>query len=78
MAKIVWLPEALDDIEKGIALGISSPQIGYYDRAIANEALGNFKAAYEDYRQALTLAPDFTRASDQLKRFRIVEKPDGA
>ncbi len=69
--------EALDDINKGMTLGISAPQIGYYDRAIANEALGNMRAAYDDYRQSLTLAPDFERASNQLKRFKIVEQPGG-
>jgi tetratricopeptide (TPR) repeat protein len=69
--------EALGDIDKGLTLGISNRPIGLYDRAIANEALGNFKAAYDDYSQALTLAPGFKRASDQLKRFTVVEKPRG-
>ena len=70
--------EALADINKGLELGVSKPFIGYYDRAIANEALGNYKAAYDDYNQSLTLEPGFTRASNQLKRFKIVEKPSGA
>lgn len=70
--------EALADINKGMTLGISAPHIGYYDRAIANEALGNTRAAYDDYRQALTLAPDFERASNQLKRFKVVDKPSGS
>lgn len=69
--------EALDDINRGLDLGISKPAIGYYDRAIANEALGNVRAAYDDYRQALTLAPDFERASKQLERFKVVDKPAG-
>ncbi len=69
--------EALDDINKGLELGVSKPAIGYYDRAIANEALGNVRAAYDDYRQAVTLAPDFERASNQLKRFKVVDKPAG-
>jgi hypothetical protein len=45
---------------------------------MADEALGNLQAAYDDYRQALTLAPDFTQASEELARFKIVEKPSGA
>lgn len=64
--------EALEDLNKGLALGVSRPEIGYYDRAIANEALGNVKAAYEDYQQALSIAPRFERASEQLKRFKVV------
>ncbi|MEJ0041911.1 MAG: tetratricopeptide repeat protein [Rhizomicrobium sp.] len=50
-------------------------QNAYFDRAIADEALGNLQAAYDDYHQALAIAPDFTLASDQLKRFKVVEKP---
>jgi tetratricopeptide (TPR) repeat protein len=69
--------EAIADINKGLALGSKEPHIAYFDRAMADEGLGNLRAAYEDYRQALIVAPDFTRASDELKRFKIVEKPSG-
>ncbi len=69
--------DAIKDINKGLALGAKLPQVAYYDRAIANEALGNLKAAYDDYHQALAVAPDFTMASDELKRFKVVEKPSG-
>ncbi|MEI9992711.1 MAG: hypothetical protein WDM86_22090 [Rhizomicrobium sp.] len=69
--------EAIANINKGLALGTKQPQNAYFDRAIADEALGNLQAAYDDYRQALAVAPDFTLASDQLKRFKIVEKPSG-
>ncbi len=64
--------EALEDINTGLKLGVSRPEIGYYDRAIANEALGNVKAAYDDYRQALSIEPRFIRASEQLRRFKVV------
>lgn len=64
--------EALEDINMGLKLGVSRPEIGYYDRAICNEALGNVKAAYDDYNQALTIEPRFIRASEQLKRFKVV------
>ncbi|HTP77248.1 MAG TPA: hypothetical protein VMJ73_09735 [Rhizomicrobium sp.] len=69
--------EAIADINKGISLGSKQPQLAYFDRAMANEALGNLRAAYDDYRQSLVIAPDFTRASDELKRFKVVEKPSG-
>jgi tetratricopeptide (TPR) repeat protein len=70
--------DAIKDINKGLALGAKQPQVAYFDRAIADEALGNLQAAYDDYRQALVIAPDFTLASDELKRFKVVDKPSGA
>jgi tetratricopeptide (TPR) repeat protein len=69
--------EALADINKGLALGTKEPHLAYYDRAMADEALGNLQGAYDDYRKALSLAPDFELASTELKRFRIVDKPAG-
>jgi tetratricopeptide (TPR) repeat protein len=69
--------EAIVDINKGLALNAKEPHIAYYDRAVADEALGNLKAAYDDYRQALIAQPDFKLASEELKRFKIVEKPPG-
>jgi len=70
--------EAIANINKGLKLGTKQAHLAYYDRAIADERLGNLQAAYDDYREALTLQPDFTLASDELKRFKIVDKPNGA
>lgn len=64
--------DAVTDIDKGISLGTNSPQIAYYDRAIADEALGNIRAAYEDYKKATEIQPNFQLALDQLSRFRVV------
>jgi tetratricopeptide (TPR) repeat protein len=69
--------DAVKDINKGLALGAKLPEVAYFDRAIADEALGNVKAAYDDYHQALAIAPNFTLASDELKRFKVVQKPSG-
>jgi tetratricopeptide (TPR) repeat protein len=69
--------EALADLNKGIALGSTSLHLAYYDRAIADEALGDIKGAYEDYKQALVLMPNFAPALEQLKRFKVISKPDG-
>jgi tetratricopeptide (TPR) repeat protein len=66
--------EALDDLDKGISLAANRVQIAYYDRAIVDEALGNIRAAYEDYKKAAEIQPDFTLATDQLARFKIVRK----
>jgi lipoprotein NlpI len=70
--------DAIANIDKGLKLGVKQPHLAYYDRAMAQEALGNLQAAYDDYRQALTIAPDFVLASNELKRFKIVDKPNGA
>jgi tetratricopeptide (TPR) repeat protein len=70
--------DAITNINKGLKLGTKKPYLAYYDRAMASEALGNLQAAYDDYRQALQLEPDFTKASDELKRFKVVDKPGGA
>jgi tetratricopeptide (TPR) repeat protein len=64
--------EALSDISRGIALGSKKPEIAYYDRAIAREALGDIRGAYEDFKKALEIQPDFERASLQLQRFHVV------
>jgi tetratricopeptide (TPR) repeat protein len=64
--------EALADIDKGIALGSNRLQIAYYDRAIVQEALGNIRGAYQDYKKAAEIQPDFTLATEQLARFRVV------
>jgi len=69
--------DALSDLDKGITLGANRPQIAYYDRAIVDEALGNIRAAYEDYKKAAEIQPDFALATEQLARFRVVRKSDG-
>jgi tetratricopeptide (TPR) repeat protein len=66
--------EALDDLDRGISLAANRVQIAYYDRAIVDEALGNIRAAYEDYKKAAEIQPDFTLATEQLARFKIVRK----
>ena len=70
--------EAIRDIDRGLALGARRPGLAYYDRAIAHEQLGDLSAAYKDYQQALELQPDFSLASDELKRFKVVRKPQGS
>jgi len=69
--------DALNDLNKGIALGPHRPQVAYYDRAIVYEHNGDIRAAYEDYKKALDIAPDFAPAAEELKRFRVVHKPGG-
>jgi tetratricopeptide (TPR) repeat protein len=69
--------DAIKDIDRGLTLGAKQPEIAYYDRAMADEALGNIPAAYNDYQQSLAAEPGFSLASDELKRFKVVKKSDG-
>jgi tetratricopeptide (TPR) repeat protein len=70
--------DALNDLNRGIEMGAHKPHIAYYDRAIVNEAMGNVRAAYQDYKKAVELQPDFTLASEQLTRFKVVRAESGS
>ena len=50
------------------------PAIAHYGRAVANEALGNVREAYQDYRMASELAPDWAAPRADLQRFRVVQR----
>ncbi|MEY4967032.1 MAG: hypothetical protein RL274_2615 [Pseudomonadota bacterium] len=67
--------EAIEQINKGLALGMSFPVIGYYDRALAYDYLGRYKEAYLDYQKALEHDPSFKLASDRLKDFIVTRTP---
>jgi tetratricopeptide (TPR) repeat protein len=67
--------DALSQINKGLAFGVSFPEIGYYNRALALEALGRFREAYYDYKKALELEPTFAPASQRLTNFVVTPSP---
>lgn len=69
--------EAVAALSKGLSLNTSRPEIAYYTRGVANELLGNTRAAYNDYRQASVLKPDWAEPQAQLQRFTVVSKNDG-
>ena len=64
--------EALVELNKAIDLGLDKLHLAYYNRAMAKEKLKDARGAYDDYMKSLELDPNFTLASDQLKRFTIV------
>jgi tetratricopeptide (TPR) repeat protein len=66
--------EAVVAIDQGLLLNPVRPEVAYYTRGVANELLGNARAAYDDYRQAATLKPDWEEPKAQLKRFAVVGK----
>lgn len=49
------------------------PAIAHYGRAVANEALGNVREAYQDYQMASQLAPNWSAPRADLQRFRVVQ-----
>ena len=61
--------EARDDIVKGIALGPSMPEVGYYDLGVVEQALGHDEEALSNFRKALSLAPYFQPAVHALENF---------
>jgi tetratricopeptide (TPR) repeat protein len=64
--------EARADIERGIALGPSMPEIGYYDLGVVEQAMGHYDRARADFLQALTVAPYFQPAVHALENFTTV------
>jgi tetratricopeptide (TPR) repeat protein len=53
--------DSLNDINKGLELGVDEPAKAYYNRALAYEGLEDAKSAYFDYQKALEISPDWTR-----------------
>ena len=47
------------------------PELAYFGRAIANEASGNLKEAYLDYRRAKEAAPRWDLPAREMARFQI-------
>jgi tetratricopeptide (TPR) repeat protein len=70
--------EAVESLSHGIALGAHKLHYAYYDRAMAREDMGDIQGAYQDYKRALELSPGFEEAAQQLKRFRVVKRPEAA
>ena len=63
--------EGLSQIDQGLALGVKDPEKAYYNRAIANENLGDVTAAYRDYSKAAELAPTWDAPKTELARFSV-------
>jgi tetratricopeptide (TPR) repeat protein len=70
--------EAVAQLTAGLDLNPDKPEVAYYTRGIANEMIGATREAYEDYKAAVALKPDWTEANDQLSRFSVVHKRVGS
>jgi hypothetical protein len=53
-------------------MGARFPEVALYNRAVAEEGLGDFTSAYRDLRQAVSLVPGFTQAKQELRHFKLV------
>lgn len=69
--------DAKADADLAIAHGTKRLEIAYYNRAVANEALGNVGAAFQDYKAALQVEPGFVAARQQLARYRVTQRNSG-
>lgn len=67
--------EALRLFTVALERNTTRPEIAHYGRAVANEALGNTRAAYNDYRRAAELSPEWEEPRAELTRFRVVPRP---
>jgi tetratricopeptide (TPR) repeat protein len=62
---------AVESISRGLELSPEAPARAFYNRGVANEELGRVRAAYEDYRRASELAPNWDAPRTELTRFRV-------
>jgi Tfp pilus assembly protein PilF len=66
-------PEALAALNEGVGSESEDARtVGFYNRGLTHEKLGNLQSAYEDFRQALTMQPEFKQAEEQMARFTVV------
>lgn len=65
---------ALDDINKGLSLNPSDPAVAYFDRAVAEEEMGQLADAYHDYQKSAAIDPHFMPAVEALTRFKVILK----
>jgi tetratricopeptide (TPR) repeat protein len=55
-------------LTEAVSLGVQEPHKAYYNRAVAREALGDFRGALEDYSTALAIRPDWGMADAEQQR----------
>jgi tetratricopeptide (TPR) repeat protein len=63
--------DGAEEITRGLALNPTQPEKAYYNRAVAEERMGDVRSAYFDYRKASELKPDWPLPKTELARFRV-------
>lgn len=59
---------AIVSLTEAVSRGVHEPHKAYYNRAVAREALGDFRGALEDYSTALAIRPDWGLADAEMQR----------
>jgi tetratricopeptide (TPR) repeat protein len=68
--------EALAALNEGLQTDSADARaIGFYNRALCHEQLGDVQSAYDDFQRALDAYPGFEMAQKQLQRFTVVTVP---
>jgi tetratricopeptide (TPR) repeat protein len=62
---------AIPLFDKAIQLSSDHAEVAYYGRALANEDMGNLKAAYLDLKQAQALRPGWDAPTKDLARYKV-------
>ena len=63
--------EAVSLFTKALELGTEEPELAYFGRGLANEDIGNVKAAYADLRKAAELRPTWSDPARELARYQV-------
>jgi tetratricopeptide (TPR) repeat protein len=63
--------EGVEQIDKGLSMGVNSPEKAFFNRGLAHEGLGELSAAYKDYSRAAELKPDWLAPKTELARFTV-------
>ncbi|MDB5430200.1 MAG: hypothetical protein JWP35_1316 [Caulobacter sp.] len=69
--------DAVSEINIGLEMGVENPAKAYYSRGMAYEGLNDANSAYDDYRKAQALAPDWDAPQRMLARFSVRSRDVG-
>lgn len=70
--------DGIADTTKGIELGVQDPAKAYFNRAVADEGVGDEQSAYIDYQEAMVLQPGWDLPKRELLRFTVMRKARGS
>lgn len=63
--------DAVPLFSKALELGTELPEVAYYGRGLANEDVGEIKAAYDDLQKAVALKPKWSAPARDLARYQV-------
>lgn len=66
--------DGIADTTKGLELGVRDPAKAYFNRAVADEGVGDEQSAYVDYQEAVVLQPGWDLPKRELLRFTVTRK----